>query len=65
MKLSDRALDADEMPAMEDDLEAEEGMGTDDAFVEALELYSKGDKKGAAAALRSAVEMCMADYDSE
>jgi hypothetical protein len=65
VKLSDKALLSDEEiePAME--LPEDEAMGGDDAFVEALDLYAKGDKQGAAAALRSAVELCMADYDKD
>lgn len=61
MKLSEKALLALESePSAEDEGPV---MSEDEAFGEALELYAKGDKKGAAASLRAAVEMCIAGYD--
>lgn len=40
-------------------------MTEDEAFAEAVDLIAKGDKAGAASALRGAVEMCVASYGKE
>lgn len=62
MKLAELALsDAAEEP--EGEAEEADGAGMfEDAAMEAFELYQKGDKKAAVAALKWAIESCVADY---
>lgn len=55
-----------DLPAEEEDEASEDSSGAFEAAAgDAFELYKKGDKAGAAAALKGAIEMCVADYMAE
>lgn len=62
MKLADMAM---KLPDYDEEAGGEEDDGKSafaDAAIEAFELFQKGDKEGAATALKAAVEACVADY---
>ena len=63
MKLSDLAMAGPEEEEAEDLDEG--GDGFEEAASEAFDLFKQGKKSEAAAALKSAVEMCVADYMAE
>ncbi len=63
MKLSDMALEEPE--GEEDFAEGEDAPAFEEAATDAFELFKKGDKAGAAAALKGAIELCVADYMAE
>lgn len=58
------------MAMMEPEEEGDEGLSDgaglfEDAAVEAFELFKQGKKSEAAAALKGAIESCVADYMAE
>lgn len=63
MRLSDMAM-AEPEEDVPDDVDEDAG-GFEDAAAEAFELAAKGKKTEAAAALKSAIELCVADYMAE
>jgi hypothetical protein len=62
VKLSELAMAE---PALEEELPDEGGDVFGEAATEALDLLEKGDKPGAVAALKGAIEACVADYMAE
>ncbi len=64
MKLSDMAMLEPEEDMEGEEAEAGEGL-FEDAAVEAFELFKQGKKSEAAAALKGAIESCVADYMAE
>lgn len=68
MKLSDLAMSDEEKDMPEEERDESGSDVFEDAAVEAFDLFKQGKKSEAAAALKGAIEACVADYmaaDSE